>query len=560
MSSKSVKNEKYIYALLILITAFCLYVKARYGICEDEEFFVSLIYRISKDINNTIVFKVWDSYQLTGTIFSPFVCLYHNIFNNYDYLYLILRLLAISLLVLATIYFYNFCRKELSISKGLSFVLSIIYLLSVPKLGYNIDNSLQLMIYYTIFSCELYKYIKKRRVVNLIISALFYCFSILAYVTVLFSFPVLILLLCAIINNKKDKLKSILLFSVSCLILGIIFLLIFINFKSITYDDLIYNISQIVEGESVNFNVLKKLAYDIKRYFLSFAIFYLPLFIVDCIFYKNIELKDRINKTFVNVYTLINVVVIVLTFTEIIKISIFTLMVRLIPLSIILITKIGKDKFNIINFLYIVLLIICYTSTDQYIDTQARYIFTSILLSFGYIYKEVKYIKKKYYVYISFIVSLVFAIYSTGIYVPIDMNSNSNIFAKFVTTDIAPFQGLYLDEDRKADYEDLHNFNIKDEPLTIVSGYMRGCWYVVNENDPITPFTETGYLPEYKWVNYFEHNNINKGILLVHTKYYKTIDDFAKHFVFGEYILNNYNIKVVKRGSRFVEYEYEKAR
>lgn len=557
MKRNSISKDKILYVLLTAIAVFCLYVKARYGICEDEEFFVSLIYRISKGINNTIIYKIWDSYQLTGTIFSPLVALYHNVIGGYDYLYLFLRLFAILLLLLTTIYFFNFCKNELETSTKLSFVLSIIYLLSVPKLGYNIDNSLQLMIYFTIFACELYKFIKHKNYINLIISAIFYCFSILAYITVIFSLPVvLILMFFYLKNDSNNNIKPLITYLLICVLLGTIFLLIFVDFSNFSYDNFIYNIGQIVEGESVNFNIFKKLIHDIKRFSISLIVFFVPVILLDFLINKKDNIKNRIINAFINAYSLINVVVIVLTLTRIIEISIFTLMIRLIPLLVLMMIKIGKDKFNIINCLYLTLLLICYTSTDQYIDTQARYAFTSILLSFAYIYKDLDVVKKSNYIYLSLVSALIFAIYSTGIYVPVDMNANSNIFNDFVTTDVSPFQGLYLDEDRKEDYEDLNKFDIKNEQVTIVSGYIRGGWYIVNENDPLVPFTETGYLPRYKWSNYFEHNNIKNGILLVHTKYYATIEDFAKKFVFGDYILNNYQIEEVHRGNRFVEYKY----
>ena len=222
------KKDYFFYIGFFLIAILCLYVKARYGICEDEEFFVSIIYRIAKNPSNTLIFKIWDSYQLSGTLFSPFVILYKSIFNSYDYLYLFLRLIAIVLLLCVSLYIYFFCYKEIKTSKKIAFIISFIYLLSVPKLAYNVDNSLQLMIYYSIFSCELYKFIKNRKIQNLIISAVFYCFSILAYITVVFSLPiVLAIMIYYLKKDNNEVVKNVSIFVLTCFILCVIFLGIF---------------------------------------------------------------------------------------------------------------------------------------------------------------------------------------------------------------------------------------------------------------------------------------------------------------------------------------------
>ena len=116
---------------------------------------------------------------------------------------------------------------------------------------------------------------------------------------------------------------------------------------------------------------------------------------------------------------------------------------------------------------------------------------------------------------------------------------------------------MYIDEDRKTDYEDLKIFDIYQKPLTIVSNYIRGGWYIVNDNDIITPFTETGYLPNKKWINYFNSKKIEEGYLLVHLKYFSDIDDFSKRNEFGSFLLDKYDFKIVKKGNRFIEYYFK---
>lgn len=555
MENKNDLLKRVIIIALIVSALFCLYIKIRYGICEDEEYFVSLIYNLSNNINGSILSKMWDIYQLTGTVFSPLLVLYREIFTNNEYLYLSLRILSVFLAVCISYYFYVFCTKELKINKYLSIIISIVYLLSAPKLAYNIDNSFQLMIYFTIFSCEMFKYIQYNKRKNLIIAAIFYCLSILAYVTLIFSLPFILIVIYKF--NNREKTKTLTSFICVCLAMLLLFVFLYFGRQDLSINNIFYVIKHIVADNSYKLNIFEKIIYDIKRFSIAFVIFYIPIFLIYKYYLKIADVEGLIFRTCVSANTLINLTIILLTFTGIIDLSILTLMVRIIPIFVIFILKLKNDNFNIINYLYLILLIVCYCSTDQYIDSQARYIIPSILLSFGYLENKNLLFNFKEKT-VSVIVIVIFSIYASGIYIPLDMNKTATLFYKFSTTDVPCFKGIYIDEDRKLDYEDLFNLDIKNEKVTIISDYIRGGWYIVNNNEIIAPYTETTRTPDEKWSDYFEYNKVDNCHILIHKKYFSSFNEFAEINEFGKYLQQNYKIEIKNYGNRFIDYYISK--
>ncbi len=188
-----------------------------FGLEVDEEYAVVMSYRMV--LGDRMLLDMWEPHQTSGFVCALFIQLFLWIFGSTDYLIIGLRIFGVTLQLLVSLFLYTTLKKYTT--KDAAFWAAVMCFSLLPK-WIQIPEFSNILLWSSLCTmmCLLrFAKAEKHRYFWLIVAAIFYCMSVLAYPTCLLVVPVY---LYGIARSMPQKAKRhIAVFFGTCAVIGI---------------------------------------------------------------------------------------------------------------------------------------------------------------------------------------------------------------------------------------------------------------------------------------------------------------------------------------------------
>lgn len=255
MKEKTLNYLKNTAVALVIIMSFLACIsKTLTGFDIDESYAVVLPLRL---IQGDIPFKdMWEVHQTSVFLPFIFVKLYSFFVPSFEGLVIFLRICALIIHLIISIYLYFMIKKLFpETDKLIPFLFSAGYFNFFPKWMMNIDFSMEQLWFYTLLSVSLLLFFneedRKRKAIHMLLSGFFLAFDVLAYPGMLILFPVIIVMLF------KDNKRYIIHLILGCFIPALVFMtFILLNMDVSSF---IHSLTMVFMDGTHKFNFSQKL-------------------------------------------------------------------------------------------------------------------------------------------------------------------------------------------------------------------------------------------------------------------------------------------------------------
>lgn len=181
--------------------------------------------------------------------------------------------------------------------------------------------------------------------------------------------------------------------------------------------------------------------------------------------------------------------------------------------------------------MYLALFVSCYIFSNQYIDSNSRYVLPAFIACITY------YADKRKINSTLLNILFIFSIFTACIYSLNYETKTSFIYNCNKTLDVKTMYGINIEDEVYDKYFRTKSLFTNYENITIVSKKLNLSFYLQNwKNKNICDPLNFNNQYNYTFVDYFNYNNINKVSIIVEKEKYKNEDSFYEGCEFGEFI------------------------
>lgn len=207
-------KNRYIYVIFTLMAVFCGFIWTCTNVGYDGEYQIAMSYRLLK--GDKMFLEMWEPHQTSAFLPAALMWIYLKLFHTTTGIVLYLQICGIVIRGTIALLLYRMLRADLD--KATAYGISLLYFMVSPK-DYAMPEFGNLQLWFsTLLFCCLWAYLKKQKILFLILGALCLCLETLAYPScaIVLAGGVVILLLYA-----SHRWRDILIFTGVCAGLGI---------------------------------------------------------------------------------------------------------------------------------------------------------------------------------------------------------------------------------------------------------------------------------------------------------------------------------------------------
>lgn len=271
---------------LLILSVLASISKILVGFDIDEAYAVAMPFRLCQ--GEGLFRDLWEVHQTSSFLPALFVMLFYKITGSVTGLVIYLRIVTTVIHFLFSIWCYLILKKHYH--KYTAVLVAIGYYNFLPKWMINIDFSMQQLWFMTMSILFLYYGMKKVHHIWYVLSGVALAFAVLAYPGMVFLYPVYLLVILYI--EKEHKIKKILLLTLGCLMMAILFFTYVFSYMSV--GEFIQSIPMVFSDGSHQFSLETKLLLHLKQWvevLIQSVILLVPTMIVTFLYGKLEKIK-----------------------------------------------------------------------------------------------------------------------------------------------------------------------------------------------------------------------------------------------------------------------------
>lgn len=530
--------SRILYPVLLLVTAFSIYLRLFYGWDQDESYVTFLAYRISK--GDRLFYDLLDLHQ-TGAILPALFCkIYIRINGNTDGLGLFLRCISAAIQMVLSGYLFAVLKRIAGMFPA--FCASVVAANMLPRATQQMEYSTVAIwgaIVANLLLLDRY-YDEERYDFKVILAAFFYSISVLAYPTMLISVPVYVVFF--IKYHKGGVIKELLLYFLTCGVLALAFCVYVISCSSVSEFGYVLKLISNSGDHAGMFAFLFNadfLARPIFRVGATIGVAVLLSILVN----KIIDVRI---KAFYYYVALTTFAVIFLNLTGMRPSGPYGFLERYIGTVILAVPILRKSGYKPVMLLFFIDGILYYVGAlmGSNLGANENAMYLELAVIAAVIFASLDLGKLERVAIVFFLLGIAF---SAGYFVRVRYTEPANFTQCTSRFESGPLKGIYVKKDQfeevsaKADFIDR---NSKEDKI-----------YAVLTNDPIYNYyirgdiSAAGFAPTSNrnynelWINYYVHlHHEIPDTIFADTYWYSNIDDFCATD-FGKWVKASYDVK-----------------
>lgn len=542
--------------ILLFFTIISLISKLYYGLDIDEQYTLSMGYRIYS--GDQILKSIWDPYQLSALFIVPIYTLNKFLFNSFAHIIFNIRI--IGLLIQAIIAYTVYRAFKKNISQDFAYIAGLTYLILLPKQTLIIDHSNLLNWFSTLLTISLFYFFQTKKIIYLIITGILLSLAVIAYPTQAILLALIMIIL--MIYQKKNCFKYSILLASVCFILFIFFISYILTYMSLP--NIVFNAIMITKEGSHSISIIAR----IFEAFISFSVIFIAsstfAFILAIIFsYIQAHHKNKI-LSLSDLYCTNMIIFWPLTIIMLLSLGIVwppLAMYRrhLIYILLFFITVYAKKKFNRNEMIFIIIPIfissICLLTSNQGIDSACGYLSCAVAYVITKIieYISTKNIKISKYLFVTFLLGQCIIVGYTA-----RVTSTPGFpITKLITSEIELIKPVKIQEKDDILFNSVLNIKKDVENKKTLYVGSNSLIYLLTNADVCAPLTISTPIYDDQWVTYYKETNSIPERIIIDKTFYDSIDKF-KLTTLGNYLLDNSNYSLILENKNIMLLSLEK--